>query len=58
MIRQPDVADIRIAAHDVAEADFLGVSIMPEGLLQAMQPQEVSDLFAHLQTLKGAAAAP
>ena len=58
VIRQPDVADIRIATQDVAEADFLGVSIMPEGLLQAMQPQEVSDLFAHLQTLKGAAAAP
>jgi putative heme-binding domain-containing protein len=51
VIRQPDVADIRIAARDVAEADFTGISIMPEGLLEAMQPGEVSDLFSHLKSL-------
>ena len=51
VIRQPDVADIRIAVRDVADADFVGISIMPEGLLEAMQPGEVSDLFAHLKSL-------
>ena len=51
VIRQPDVADIRIAAKDVAQADFTGISVMPEGLLEAMQPQDVSDLFAHLKSL-------
>ncbi len=51
VIRQPDVSDIRIALRDVAEADFMGISIMPEGLLEAMQPGEVSDLFAHLKSL-------
>ena len=51
VIRQPDVADIRIAVRDVADADFMGISIMPEGLLEAMQPGEVSDLFAHLKSL-------
>jgi putative heme-binding domain-containing protein len=51
VIRQPDVADIRIAIGDVADADFMGISIMPEGLLEAMQPDEVSDLFAHLKSL-------
>ncbi|MFM8413421.1 MAG: family 16 glycoside hydrolase [Planctomycetota bacterium] len=51
VIRQPDTADIRIEARDVDTAGFTGISIMPEGLLEAMSPQEVSDLFAHLMTL-------
>jgi putative heme-binding domain-containing protein len=51
VIRQPDVADIRIAVRDVADADFMGISIMPEGLLEAMQPGEVADLFAHVKSL-------
>ena len=34
-----------------AQADFTAVSVMPEGLLEAMQPEEVSDLFAHLTSL-------
>jgi putative heme-binding domain-containing protein len=54
VIRQPDTADIRIPAQDVAQADFLPISIMPEGLLEAMTPQEVSDLFTHLESLSGA----
>jgi len=57
VIRQPDTADLRIPARDVAQAGFTGVSIMPEGLLEAMSPQEVSDLFAHLQTLTAASPA-
>ncbi|MFM8378568.1 MAG: family 16 glycoside hydrolase [Planctomycetia bacterium] len=51
VIRQPGVADIRIAAKDVAQADFTGISVMPEGLLEALPPQQVSDLFAHLKSL-------
>jgi putative heme-binding domain-containing protein len=51
VIRQPDVADIRIAAKDVSQADFTGISVMPEGLLEAMPPGEVSNLFAHLKSL-------
>jgi putative heme-binding domain-containing protein len=58
VIRQPDVADTRIPAKDVAEAEYTGVSIMPEGLLEALQPQEVSDLFAHLVSLRGAPTRP
>lgn len=58
VIRQPDVADIPIAARNVAEADYTGISIMPEGLLEALEPQEVSDLFAHLESLKGAPTRP
>ena len=58
VVRQPGVADIRIAAQDVAEADFTGISIMPEGLLEALDPREVSDLFAHLKSLRGGPARP
>jgi putative heme-binding domain-containing protein len=56
VIRQPNTADIRIAAKDVAQADFLSLSIMPEGLLEALKPEEVSDLFAYLKSLTSAAA--
>jgi putative heme-binding domain-containing protein len=57
VIRQPGTADIRIAARDIDRADFTGVSVMPEGLLESMPPQDVSDLFAHLKSL-GKAATP
>jgi putative heme-binding domain-containing protein len=52
VIRQLDTADLRIPAPDVAQAGFTAISIMPEGLLEAMTSDEVSDLFAYLQTLK------
>ena len=58
VIRQPNTADIRIPGNDVAQADFTSVSVMPEGLLELMQPQEVSDLFAHLKSLVGSATRP
>jgi hypothetical protein len=44
-------ADLRIPALDIAQAGFTGISIMPEGLLEAMTPEDVADLFAYLQTL-------
>jgi len=53
VIRQPNTADVRIESRDIAQADFTGISIMPEGLLESMSPQDVSDLFAHLKSLTG-----
>jgi putative heme-binding domain-containing protein len=53
VIRQPNTADIRIPAREVAQADFMSISIMPEGLLESLEPQQVSDLFAHLASLTG-----
>ncbi len=53
VIRQPNTADIRIPAREIAQADFMSISIMPEGLLEALEPQQVSDLFAHLSSLTG-----
>jgi putative heme-binding domain-containing protein len=53
VIRQPNTADIRIPAREVAQADYMTISIMPEGLLEALEPGQVSDLFAHLTSLTG-----
>jgi putative heme-binding domain-containing protein len=53
VIRQAGTADIRIAARDVAQAGFTSISVMPEGLLEALPPGDVSDLFAYLKTLRG-----
>jgi len=51
VIRQANTADIRIPAPEVAQADFTSISIMPEGLLESLEPTEVSDLFAYLTSL-------
>ena len=51
VIRQPGVADVRVAIRDVDRAEFTGVSLMPEGLLESLEPQQVSDLFTHLNSL-------
>ncbi|MFM8495211.1 MAG: family 16 glycoside hydrolase [Planctomycetia bacterium] len=54
VLRQPNTADVRIESRDIAQADFTGVSIMPEGLLESLQPDEVSDLFTHIKSLTAA----
>ena len=38
--------------HPDAVAKFLRRSLMPEGLLDAFTPEQVSDLFAYLKSLK------
>ena len=52
ILRRPDVDDIRIAQRDVRKAAFTKASMMPEGLLEALNPEDVTDLFAYLKTLK------
>ena len=37
---------------EVLDTKFLRRGMMPEGLLDTMTPQQVSDLFAYLMTLK------
>jgi putative membrane-bound dehydrogenase-like protein len=44
--------DVRIPRSAVKRAGFSKFSLMPDGLLDAMSPQEVADLFAYLRTLK------
>ena len=52
VLRRPSVADTRIAQREVRKAGFTKTSMMPEGLLDALKPEEVSDLFAYLKTQK------
>ena len=51
VIRQPNTADIQIPTREVAQADSMSISIMPEGLLESLETNEVSDLFAYLTSL-------
>lgn len=52
VIRTPGASDLRVARKDIARTSFLRRSLMPEGLLDALPPETVTDLLAYLQTLK------
>jgi putative heme-binding domain-containing protein len=52
VIRQVNTEDIRIARAQVKRGAFTRLSIMPEGLLEPLPPEQVSDLLAFLLTLK------
>ena len=52
LMRQPNAEDQRIGQEKVRRAGFLKTSLMPEGLLESLGPEEVSDLFAYLKKLK------
>jgi putative heme-binding domain-containing protein len=52
VLRQPNLQDQRIEKDRARRFDFTQKSLMPEGLLDSLQPNEVSDLFAYLKSLK------
>jgi len=52
VLRRQRAEDLRIPQESVKRAWFTKVSMMPEGLLDAFQAKDVSDLFAYLKTLK------
>jgi putative heme-binding domain-containing protein len=52
VLRRPNVEDARIAQKVIRKASFTKLSMMPEGLLEGLKPEEVSDLLAYLKTLK------
>lgn len=52
VIRQPNAEDQRIPAETVRRAEFTRRSLMPEGLLQGLNEEDVRNLFAYLKTLK------
>jgi putative heme-binding domain-containing protein len=52
LLRQPNLQDQRIAKDQVQRADFTSQSLMPEGLLDSMSPNDIQDLFAYLRSLK------
>lgn len=53
IIRQPGLPDRRLDKKDIRSTKFIRRSLMPEGLLDALQDQQVADLLAYLMTLKG-----
>jgi putative membrane-bound dehydrogenase-like protein len=52
VLRRQNVEDLRVPQANIRRAGFTKMSVMPEGLLETMQPQDVTDLFAYLRTLK------
>ena len=53
IIRQPGLPDRRVNKADIRSTKFIRRSLMPEGLLDTLQDQQVADLLAYLMTLKG-----
>jgi putative heme-binding domain-containing protein len=51
LLRRQDRPDLRIPRSDIETLRFDSVSVMPEGLLDELDPQQVSDLFSYLQGL-------
>jgi len=52
LLRQPNMQDQRIPKDQVQRADFTSQSLMPEGLLDSMAPNEIQDLFTYLRSLR------
>ncbi|HTD68538.1 MAG TPA: PVC-type heme-binding CxxCH protein [Candidatus Limnocylindria bacterium] len=52
VLRQPNAEPMKISAAQIKRAAFRNVSIMPDGLLEGMEPQQVKDLFAYLKSMK------
>ncbi len=52
VLRRQNAEDTRIPQNTVRRAGFTKMSMMPEGLLEALASQDISDLFAYLKTLK------
>jgi putative heme-binding domain-containing protein len=50
VIRGIDGANITIARAEIEQLKPTGFSLMPEGLLQGMQDQQIRDLFAYLRS--------
>jgi putative heme-binding domain-containing protein len=53
VIRMPGLPDRRLDKKNIRSTKFIRRSLMPEGLLDALQEQQVADLLAYLMTLKG-----
>ncbi|MCF7788055.1 MAG: DUF1080 domain-containing protein [Prosthecobacter sp.] len=53
VVRMPGFPDRRLDKKDIRSTKFIRRSLMPEGLLDALQDQQVADLLAYLMTLKG-----
>lgn len=50
VMRGLDGQDVVLRREEIAELRGTGMSLMPEGLLEAMEDQEIRDLFAYLRS--------
>ena len=50
VIRGPDGQNITLERKAITEMRAAGMSLMPEGLLDGMNDQQVRDLFAYLRS--------
>jgi ATPase subunit of ABC transporter with duplicated ATPase domains len=48
VVRQPGGEDRRIARSEIRETSYLRRSLMPKGLLEAMEPEQARDLLTYL----------
>lgn len=53
IVRQAGLPDRRIDRKEIRDSKYIRRSLMPEGLLDALQDQQAADLLAYLMTLKG-----
>ena len=53
-VRVDQNQDVRLAPAEITSRKATAVSTMPEGLLNAMTPQQIADLLGFLTTLKAA----
>jgi putative heme-binding domain-containing protein len=50
VIRGIDGANVTIARAEIQEMKPTGFSLMPEGLMQGLEDQQIRDLFAYLRS--------
>jgi putative heme-binding domain-containing protein len=50
VLRGPDGQNVTLEQANVSEMKSAGLSLMPEGLLDGLTPQQVRDLFAYLRS--------
>lgn len=51
-LRTPQLAEVRIARHQIANITSPDISLMPEGLEKMLTPQQLSDLVEYLYQLR------
>jgi putative heme-binding domain-containing protein len=52
VLRTPGAEDRRIPRPEIRSTSYLRRSLMPEGLLESLPPEQVTDLFFHLKSLR------
>lgn len=52
VLRAPGAEDRRIPRSEIRSTFYLRRSLMPEGMIEALPPEQVSDLFFYLKSLR------